>query len=52
MVRGEADHQREEDAENQKGQKDRGQKIAASGLGECELRHLQEDSKGRMFSGR
>ena len=46
----EADGQGESDAEDQKRQEDRCQQVASSGLGELEVGHWDEDSKGDWFS--
>ncbi len=52
LVRGEAENEREDDPENKERQEYRNQQVASSGLSELEVRHLHEDSKVEVFSGR
>src|SRR5271170_279068 len=50
FVRREADGQGEGDAKDEKGQQDRCQEVASSGLGKLEVGHWHENSKGGWFS--
>ena len=52
LVRGEAEKEREDDPENKEREEYRNQQVASSGLSELEVRHLHEDSKVEVFSGR
>jgi hypothetical protein len=50
-VRGEAEEEGQDDAENEERQEDRCQQVASSGLSELEVRHWHEHSKVEVVSG-
>ena len=51
-VRHEAEDKSHDDTEDEKSQKNRREQVASGGLGELELRHWHENSKGDASSGR
>jgi hypothetical protein len=51
-MRSEAEEKSEDDPEDEESQKNRGQKVASSGLSELEVGHWDENSKGLAISER